>query len=1001
VYAGNHRFGVVALVTLALGLLMLPAAATGAPSTIFGAGTPATLDSGDAHAVELGVKFSSDVPGSITGILWSANGTLLGSVTFTGESASGWQEASFATPVAISANTTYVAAYLAPKGHYSDTPSGFAASGVNAPPLHALANSLSADGVYRYSTTSTFPTSSYRATNYWVDVNFEASPASPPGQVTNVNATAGAGSATVTWSAPSTGGAPTSYTVTPYIGSTAQPASTVSGAPPSTSATLSGLTNGASYTFTVQASNSAGPGPTSAASNAVTPTAPTAPSEPAGVKATAANASATITWSAPANGGSPITGYTVTPYIGSTAQPATTLTGSPPATGTTIGGLTNGTSYTFTVAATNALGTSAASSPSNAVTPASAPVAYPDLQLLMPTANIYIIQNGATRTLEFSHIAWDAGAGPLEIRPSYNSATGVSQGFQALYTSPSPGVWSFDHTIPIVGPMIWKAPSDYRFPMDKFWLYNVASGGGVGSLAAASPKVDFCMTSDVYVGGVANTPNNNGYPSSACASPTGTLGLTVGWGDQYDATDGGEGIDISSLANGVYWLRGEVDPYHYLAESNASNNIVETKLQVEGGSVKVLEQSRPESAPPSVTLTSPVAEATLSGTVTLSANASGAAPISSVQFLLDGQPIGAPVTSPPYTMGWSLGATPAGKHYLSAQASDSNGFFGTAADVPVNTQGGSGGGEPPVVSIVNPASGQTLSSTVAVSANVTGSAAISSVQFYLDGKALGAPVTAAPWASSWDTTTAGNGAHKLTATAIDTSSNVGSSPATEVTVQNPAVVAPCFVMDAHVSADGHGTVTTPAFTTAEAGDRLLAFVASDGPAGANRQSAKLSGAGLNWTLVARANSRSGDAEIWSATALAPLSQVNVTSTPAVGGYDQSLAVISMQMSEGVGATATGGAASGAPSVSLKSTEEGSLVFSVGNDYDSATARTLGANQVMLHQFLDTGTGDTFWSQYTGQVIGAAGTIVTLNDTAPTNDQWNMAAVELRGDGAGK
>ena len=69
--------------------------------------------------------------------------------------------------------------------------------------------------------------------------------------------------------------------------------------------------------------------------------------------------------------------------------------------------------------------------------------------------------------------------------------------------------------------------------------------------------------------------------------------------------------------------------------------------------------------------------------MSLSATASGTAPISSVQFLLDGQPIGAPVTSPPYTIEWPVGSTPPGKHFLSAQATDANGFIGTAADVPV------------------------------------------------------------------------------------------------------------------------------------------------------------------------------------------------------------------------------------------------------------------------------------------------------------------------------
>ena len=64
-----------------------------------------------------------------------------------------------------------------------------------------------------------------------------------------------------------------------------------------------------------------------------------------------------MSWTAPSNGGSAITSYTVTPFIGATAQTPTTVTGSPPATTTTVTGLTNGTAYTFTVTATNAVGT--------------------------------------------------------------------------------------------------------------------------------------------------------------------------------------------------------------------------------------------------------------------------------------------------------------------------------------------------------------------------------------------------------------------------------------------------------------------------------------------------------------------------------------------------------------------------------------------------------------------------------------------------------------------
>ncbi|MDQ4212833.1 fibronectin type III domain-containing protein [Microbacterium sp. ASV81] len=105
----------------------------------------------------------------------------------------------------------------------------------------------------------------------------------------------------------------------------------------------------------------------------LTGTQPTAPAAPTGVTAVGGNTQATVSWTAPSSGGDPITSYTVTPYIGTTAQPSTTVTGAPPVTTATVTGLTNGTAYTFTVKATNSIGTSAESAHSNAVTPSTAP----------------------------------------------------------------------------------------------------------------------------------------------------------------------------------------------------------------------------------------------------------------------------------------------------------------------------------------------------------------------------------------------------------------------------------------------------------------------------------------------------------------------------------------------------------------------------------------------------------------------------------------------------
>jgi hypothetical protein len=186
-------------------------------------------------------------------------------------------------------------------------------------------------------------------------------PATVPGAPRTVTASAGAGTATVAWAAPlSDGGlAITLYTVTSSPGALT---CTTTGA---LTCTVGGLTNGTSYSFTVTATNPMGTGPASAPSSGVVPV--TAPSAPTAVVATAGNASALVSWSAPAsNGGSAITAYTVL------SMPGGLTCGTTGVTSCTVVGLTNGVSYNFLVTATNAMGTSSAGV-SNAVIPATIP----------------------------------------------------------------------------------------------------------------------------------------------------------------------------------------------------------------------------------------------------------------------------------------------------------------------------------------------------------------------------------------------------------------------------------------------------------------------------------------------------------------------------------------------------------------------------------------------------------------------------------------------------
>ncbi len=170
--------------------------------------TPAVASDPETSAIEIGVKFQSDINGYITGIrfykgventgihignLWTSTGQLLATATFTNESASGWQQVDFSAPVPISANTTYVASYHAEAGRYSVNENYFAVSGVNNPPLRALADGLDGgNGVYQVGPTG-FPTETFNASNYWVDVAFltNATPDTEPPTASITSPTSG------------------------------------------------------------------------------------------------------------------------------------------------------------------------------------------------------------------------------------------------------------------------------------------------------------------------------------------------------------------------------------------------------------------------------------------------------------------------------------------------------------------------------------------------------------------------------------------------------------------------------------------------------------------------------------------------------------------------------------------------------------------------------------------------------------------------------------------
>jgi methionine-rich copper-binding protein CopC len=141
---------------------------------------PGVSDATDGTPVQLGVKVTASQNGSITGVrfykvpdntgahtgtLWSSTGTMLATGTLTNESAQGWVELDFSSPVPVTAGTTYVASYHTNAAHYAYTANGLA-SAMTSGPLTVQANG----GVYAYGSANTFPSNTVNATNYWVDV---------------------------------------------------------------------------------------------------------------------------------------------------------------------------------------------------------------------------------------------------------------------------------------------------------------------------------------------------------------------------------------------------------------------------------------------------------------------------------------------------------------------------------------------------------------------------------------------------------------------------------------------------------------------------------------------------------------------------------------------------------------------------------------------------------------------------------------------------------------
>ena len=279
-------------------------------------------------------------------------------------------------------------------------------------------------------------------------------------------------------------------------------------------------------------------------------TAQTVPGTVTGVAAAAGDSVANVSWQAPSTGGSPITSYQVTPYTGGVALAPVTVTGSPVPTSTTITGLTNGTTYTFTVAATNSVGTGTASIASNSVTPGTS--AFPAFvqkvsaitaagvsMAVTPTANVtvgnrIVVQVGV----------WNA---------AHTTATGVTDSAGNVYTklgsyAASDGtemsVWSAPVTTGGVKPVITATTAGTsEIGVTALEYSGLSTAAGTGSLDVSSHAAGTTTSAATVSSGPAPAATGNNemaigfYADSGFSS---TLTSGAGWISRANVSPNGD-----------------------------------------------------------------------------------------------------------------------------------------------------------------------------------------------------------------------------------------------------------------------------------------------------------------------------------------------------------------------------------------------------------------------------------------------------------------------------
>jgi hypothetical protein len=219
----------------------------------------------------------------------------------------------------------------------------------------------------------------------------------------------------------------------------------------------------------------------------------------------------------------------------------------------------------------------------------------------------------------------------------------------------------------------------------------------------------------------------------------------------------------------------------------------------------------------------------VTGTVTLAVSATDDGSVAGVQFMIDGANVGGEDTTAPYAFTWDTLTAANGEHTVSAVARDAAGNSATATTVSVTVANDT---TAPAVAVTSPAAASTVTGTVTLAVSATDDGSVAGVQFTIDGANVGAEDTTAPYELAWDTLTAANGVHTITAVARDTAGNQATATSVSVTVANDTTAPTVALTSPDAETAVTGIVTVTAAVADDVGVVSVVFLLDGAPLGA-------------------------------------------------------------------------------------------------------------------------------------------------------------------------